>query len=86
MSRNILKEAPSTWDGEAAEAHGQHQEGDGHPAGVGEAHHQQQGGLHPKAWGGETSTFKHKQEPSKYSIKLDHKSQIVGGKIKSSLF
>ena len=51
MNMNILKEELNTRDGEPAEAHGQHQEGDGHSAGVGKAHHQQQGGLHPEAWG-----------------------------------
>ena len=40
MNKNIPKEELATRDGEAAEAHGQHQEADGHHLGVGEAHHQ----------------------------------------------
>ena len=78
MRRNILKEAPSTWDGEAAEAHGQHQEGDGHPAGVGEAHHQQQGGLHPEAWGGGGGG---RQTPSNINRSLQNNQLSFGRQI-----
>lgn len=39
-----------TWNSKAREAHSQDQECNGDTSGVWEAHHQQQGGLHPKPW------------------------------------